>query len=219
MLRIPVQRPKLEGQFTWLLEPQLHDPVFDDATWYFDGSMLNGSWLPLRATGFGIAIASAQGQLLACGRGTPPHWCSTAAAAEAWALLVVLSLVPFPPVMRTDCQALLSTLRSSPSDATGANRQLARIWVSVAEVLGGCFKAFQDCDRLVWMPAHTTLASVGEVKMSNGQRLTTVDWRANRLVDALAKTSALEAQYFPSAIKYLKSAERLCSMLRGCWAG
>ena len=37
---------------------------------------------------------------------------------------------------------------------------------------------------------------------------TTVDWRANRLVDALAKLSALEAQYLPAAIKLLKSAEK-----------
>ena len=80
--------------------------------------------------------------------------------------------------------------------------------MSIANTLGGCFKAFEGSNRLVWMPAHTTIASVGEVKMSNGSRLTTVDWRANRLVDALAKLSALEAQYLPAAIKLLKSAEK-----------
>ena len=42
----------------------------------------------------------------------------------------------------------------------------------------------------MWMPAHLSLAEVGEAKLSDGVRLTTVDWRANRLADALAKAAA-----------------------------
>ncbi len=207
VLRIPVQSLKPDGSFLWLLEPQFQHPDIDDAVWYFDGSMLNGRWVPLRATGFGIAIVAKGGKLLACGRGSPPHWCATAAAAEAWALQFVLSLQPFPPKMRTDCQSLLTTLRDTPQHATAANKQLARIWVAVADILGGCFRSINDAGQLVWMPAHTTTSSVGEVKLSNGSRLSMVDWRANRLVDALAKMAALEAQYLPTAVKTLKSAE------------
>ena len=56
------------------------------------------------------------------------------------------------------------------------------------------------------------------MKLSNGRKLTMLDWRANRLVDALAKRSALEAQYLPEAIKLIKSAEaavRYAAMLLG----
>lgn len=218
VLRIPVQRPKQEGDFFWLLQPSLDDPAIDAAVWYFDGSMLNGKWLPLRSTGFGIAVVSKQGKLLGCGRGSPPHWCATAAAAEAWALQEVLAMLPFPPEMRTDCQALLKTLAGSPSSASATDKQLARIWVNIANSLGGCFKAVAGANQLVWMPAHTTTSSVGEVKLSNGRKLTMLDWRANRLVDALAKMSALEAQYLPEAIKLIKSAEaavRYAAMLLG----
>ena len=207
VLRVPVHRPKQSGEFLWLLEPNLNDPAISDAIWYFDGSMLNGKWLPIRATGFGIAIVSAAGKLLGCGRGTPPHWCSTAAAAEAWALQFVLLLVPFPPQMRTDCQALLATLQQPVQNATAASRQLARIWVTVASALGGCFKSFAGANQLVWMPAHTGTSSVGEVKLSNGVRLSMVDWRANRLVDALAKMSAFEAQCIPAALKLIASSD------------
>ena len=44
------------------------------------------------------------------------------------------------------------------------------------------------------MPAHQTTASVGERKLSNGTRLSMVDWRANRLADGLAKQSAAETR-------------------------
>ena len=40
------------------------------------------------------------------------------------------------------------------------------------------------------MPARLGLAAVGEAKLSDGTRLTTLDWRANRLADALAKAAA-----------------------------
>ena len=45
-------------------------------------------------------------------------------------------------------------------------------------------------DTLVWMPAHQSIATVGEAKLSNGARLTMLDWRANRLEDVLAKRAA-----------------------------
>ena len=64
-----------------------------------------------------------------------------------------------------------------------------------------------EADKLVWMPAHTSTGDVGEAKLSNGTRLSMVDWRANRLVDALAKLSALEVQYLPEVVKLLKGAE------------
>ena len=43
---------------------------------------------------------------------------------------------------------------------------------------------------LVWMPAHQTSAAIGVQTLSNGDKLSATDWRANRLVDALAKQAA-----------------------------
>ena len=40
------------------------------------------------------------------------------------------------------------------------------------------------------MPAHLAHNTIGEAKLSNGSRLTHIDWRANRLVDKLAKIAA-----------------------------
>ena len=141
------------------------------------------------------------------------------AAAEAWALLQVLTMLPFPPEMRTDCMSLLHTIRGSSTEAGCANRQLARIWRAVANVLGRCFKPVHEAQQLVWLPAHTTTNAVGEAKLSNGRRLSMIGWRANRLVDALAKLSALEAQNLPAAIQLIRSSEAAVksNMRPRCW--
>ena len=207
VLRVPIMTPKAEGDIMWLLEPNFNDAGMDAAVWFFDGSMLNGKWMPLRSTGFGIAVVSRAGKLMACARGCPPHWCATAAAAEAWALLQVLKMQPFPPSMVTDCMALLTTLQGDPMAATRADKQLARIWVGIADTLGGCFRGMAETQDLIWMPAHTTTRSVGEVKLSNGLRLTMLHWRANRLVDGLAKLSAAQAQDLPEALRLISSSE------------
>ena len=64
-----------------------------------------------------------------------------------------------------------------------------------------------DQQLLVWMPAHLARSMVGESKLSNGQRLSTVDWRANRLVDALAKLDAALRELPAACVKLLDSAE------------
>ena len=42
------------------------------------------------------------------------------------------------------------------------------------------------------MPAHTSATDVGTKHLSNGQRLTAVDRRANVMADLLAKAAAAE---------------------------
>ena len=132
--------------------PDLNDPAIDDATWYFDGAMFDGKVQLLRATGFGIAITSPEGDLLGTARGNPPQWCSTAAAAEAWALLEVLRHSTSPPKMRTDCLSLLKTAQAGTEAATAPSRQLARIWVCVANILDGDLTALKRTNLLVWQP-------------------------------------------------------------------
>jgi len=67
------------------------------------------------------------------------------------------------------------------------------------------------------MPAHTAVASIGEVKMSNGMRLSHIEWRANRLADALAKQAAAVDQAPSAAVKLLDSgahaAKHACKLL------
>ena len=190
LLRVPLERGPVDGHFRWHREVPLDDPELEDAVWYFDGSMIFGQWADLRCTGFGVVVVGPSGSLLAYGSGTPPAWCSTAAAAEAWALLEVLTARPFPPSMRTDCHALLDTLAAGVEAATAPSRPLARLWVRVAHALDGSFGELQQSGRLVWMPAHCTVAAVGMARLSNGSRLSVIDWRANRLADALAQAAA-----------------------------
>ena len=69
------------------------------------------------------------------------------------------------------------------------------------------------------MPAHQTLRAVGEIKLSNGLRLTSVDWRANRLVDALAKRAAMEVQEPRHALELVASGDAAAlhaAALLGC---
>ena len=61
VLKVPVPRLRTEGDLIWLLKPDFNAPSMDTATWFFDGSMLNGRWVPLRSTGFGIAIVGTSG--------------------------------------------------------------------------------------------------------------------------------------------------------------
>ena len=59
-----------------------------------------------------------------------------------------------------------------------------------------------DPSVLVWQPAHQSIASVGECKLSGSSRMSLLDWRAKRLVDALAKQAA-QVRAPPSAITRL----------------
>ena len=135
-------------------------------------------------------MATRAGRLLGYGLGQPPLWCSTAAAAEAWALQTVIGICPFPPAVRTDCQALLHMATAGTQQATKASRPLARIWRRIADTLGTDISMLMTTGLLVWLPAHLSHDAVGEVKLSDGSRLTPVDWRANRLADKLAQVAA-----------------------------
>jgi len=219
VLKLPARTQYQHGKFKWLLEPSQDDPRCDTAVWYFDGSMLNGRWKELRATGFGVVVTSTDGDLLGFGQGLPPSWCTTAASAEAWALHIVLTCCPFPPQMRTDCLSLLRVAEEGTRKAVDATKQLARIWVLIAGSLDNDVSTLTNEGLLVWMPAHQSLCVVGEAKLSNGRRLTATDWRANRLVDALAKRAAKEVQAPRQVLALMASADAAtahAAALLGC---
>jgi len=206
VLRLPAPPINISGSFEWIRQPDEALALGQEVCWHFDGSMLNGRWKPYRSTGFGLVVTGADGQLLAYGRGQPPHWCRTAAAAEAWALCSVVTQAPFVPSVRTDCLSLITTAAAGIHKATEPRRLLARIWVLIGIALDGDIQQLGDSSTLVWVPAHTSPSSIGEVKRSDGARLTHVDWRANRLADGLAKQAAAIAQPPPVVLRLLASA-------------
>ena len=135
-------------------------------------------------------MVSTDGVLLAFGFGRPPARCKTAAAAEAWALYIVLDENAFMPHVRTDCQSLLSAAMAGSAIAGGADKVLGRIWRDIASIVGDDVSTIVSSGKLVWLPAHQSRARVGQAVLSNGTRLSPIDWRANRLVDVLAKRAA-----------------------------
>ena len=108
-MRLPCPAQEQQEWFQWLREPLEN---VDESIWYLDGSLLDGQWADYVAVGFAIVVVSRTRDLLAYGYGCPPQWCRTAAAAEAWALYTAVATCPLPPQMRTDCQALLTTIQN-----------------------------------------------------------------------------------------------------------
>ena len=60
----------------------------------------------------------------------------------------------------------------------------------VGIALDGDIGRLRAGDTLLWFPAHRTRAAVGAATLSDGSLMAWTDWRANRLVDALAKSAA-----------------------------
>ena len=58
----------------------------------------------------------------------------------------------------------------------------------MAETVGEDFSLLRR--SLIWIPAHTAAQSIESRRRSDGRRLTTTEWRANQLADALAKMAA-----------------------------
>ena len=103
--------------------------------------------------------------------------------------------------------AILTTARNGTARATHHSSPLARVWKRIAEILGVDIATLLLDDKLAWVPAHKSLSAVGEVKLSKGCRLSVVDWRANRLVDKLAKLAAEYLQAPRATLRLLASSE------------
>ena len=73
-------------------------------------------------------------------------------------------------------------------------RPLARIWSTIAHAVDDDLCSITNTGKLVWIPAHKSHTAIGNAVIGNGDTLITIDWRANRLVDALAKTAAAHFQ-------------------------
>ena len=83
--------------------------------------------------------------------------------------------------------SIISAIRNTATSLTDASRPLARIWRNIEDSLDGDIGSLVNDERLSWIPAHLSIRAVGEMRLPDGKRLTMTDWRANRLVDILAK--------------------------------
>lgn len=186
-VKVPIPEPQTATPgWDWLVAPPGADD--DDLTWVIDGSRRFATDWILSTTGCGVAVLGRGGQLIAYATATPPPWVKTASAAEAWALWLTLKENPFPPHVLTDCMGLVNAAKAGPALATKGSKADARIWKQIDTLTGDGYRGLRD--KLVWMPAHTSASgAVGRVK-SDGQLLTTSEWRANDLADRLAKKGA-----------------------------
>ncbi len=186
-VRVMVPPPVACDTFRWILAPP-ETAWSEKWKWFIDGSMLDEPRRFARRTGYAVAVVDEYGHLVAYGCGRPPAWISTAAGAEAWAYCVILQLAPAPPQTITDCLEVRNTLEAGVQAATAGRKRLARVWKQIHTILEG--QATTALEKLTWMPAHGSAASIGKALKSDGTLVTALEWRANRLVDALAKSAA-----------------------------
>ena len=205
VLKVSAPQPPTGDTFEWLIQPPLDIP--QDAIWYIDGSLFDEARRFARRTGFGIVVVGSDQSLLACGCGTPPNWISDATGAEAWGLQVVARLTSTLPSVITDCFGIVQTLRGGAREAVSPKRKLARVWGMIVRNIDGDFGS--ACEKVTWMPAHTSLKSIGHAQDSNGAAITAIMWRANRLVDLLAKSAALQSRLPKKVTQFVARSAKL----------
>ena len=143
------------------------------------------------------------------GIGVPPGWCDSASAAEAWALSAVLRISPGHARIVTDCLGLVKTAEHGTSAAVTSRKHLARVWGNISGSLDGKLEQLVTTNCFIWMPAHLTAAAIGNALKSNSSPVTARDWRANRLVDGLAKLAAADGAAPLTSVRLVDSAEAL----------
>jgi hypothetical protein len=111
------------------------------------------------------------------------------------------------PYTVTDCLGLIDTLKKGREWAVSYARPMARIWQLLFDALDGYnIPELLAEGRFVWMPAHGRAASIGTAVKSNGELVSPIDWRANRLADAIAKDAALSMAAPPRVRQLMKEA-------------
>ena len=109
----------------------------------------------------------------------------------------------------TDCLGLLNTAKRGIAAASTAKMGLARTWTMIAHHLDGRLDVLAQAKRLTWMPAHQSPAAIGCALRSTGTPITALDWRANHLVDGLAKRAAAIGATTAEESRLVTSAEKL----------
>ena len=115
-------------------------------------------------------------------RGIPPSWVIDIPGAEAWALYQARSNAEPGSSFRSDCEPCVDAIAEGKVVSCSAKRPLARVNSLMHHVMDDASQ-----NSVVWMPAHTTEASVGVKKLSDGTALTAIDRKTNDRVDEQAK--------------------------------
>ncbi len=194
-----------EGTFEWTVRPPDDDDL-PPLTFYTDGSAFDGTSKRLRRCGWALVAVDASGRVVASASGSTPPWVDTVAAAEAWAVLQAARMAAPGTVFKTDCLAVLMAIRAGREKATAPDRPLARTMALI-------FNYFDDPSTpadVIWMPGHTTAADVGRACLSDGSRLSQVDYMANAKADALAKAAAAARRVPPLARAGSVARDLLC---------
>ena len=147
---VPVQQERND----WVSHGSQPDVMDDSFTLVIDSSKRDWRQWHNATTGCGLAILRRNGELAACAQARPPPWIKTANAAEAWALYLILSICPWPPVVLPDCMALLRAARAGAVAATSCRRPAARVWKLIAHALDGYLTVLTRNRRFTWLPAH-----------------------------------------------------------------
>ena len=113
-----------------------------------------------------------------------------ASGAEAWALSIVIRTCNFFPRVITDCLNLLSFHQAGQIVSGASHKPLARLWNMIFPLCLSYASELVVNKLLTWMPAHKSASSIGQQLKSDGNCVTAIDWRANRLVDCLARLAA-----------------------------
>ena len=137
-----------------------------------------------------VVVVSRHGELLGYGRVVPPPWVRDAAAAEAWAFQVIMAMSPSAPAVVTDCLNIVQTLTRGLKIAIAGKSPFASAWKFVYRTNDMEDFSDEQLYELVWLPAHASAETIGSATMSNGEKVGPLHWRANRLVDLLAKSAA-----------------------------
>ena len=115
----------------------------------------------------------------------------------------------------TDCLGLLQAAGKGLAASTTAKMSLARAWNIIAHLLDGNLGTLGQARKLTWMPAHQSAKAIGCAMKSTGTPITALDWRANHLVDGLAKRAAAVGATTEEETKLIASAERLVKHCAG----
>ncbi len=174
-----------EGTFIWHVQPDLNE-FPSAATWYTDGSAVDGQHEQLRRLGWAFVAIDAQGDVVAATYGSPPPWIDSVTGAEAWALMQASKVAGLGATFVTDSLSCAHAARRGVKWATAPSRPLARVW---RMMLAG-FGSGAGGATVVWMPAHTAAHDIGVKLLSNGVALTRRDQLSNALADELAKRGA-----------------------------
>ena len=123
----------------------------------------------------------------------------------------------FPKVI-TDWYNLLTFYEAGLASAGASTRPPARLWNMIFPMCDSYTSSQVVNKLLVWMPAHKSASAIGQFFKSDGRSMTAIDWRANRLVDSLARLAACRHAVPNLAVELFKGAQQAaeyCAALLG----